>query len=92
MGKVTLQGCITVPETQLEAVKEALVEHIKLTKEEGGCLVFNVTQREGDPLVFDVYEEFVSDEAFAGHQARVQGSAWAEATAEVERDYEITRD
>lgn len=92
MGKVTLQGCITVPQSQLEAVKEALIEHIKLTKQEDGCLVFNVTQRDGDPLVFDVYEEYSSDDAFSAHQTRAKASAWGAATTEVERDYEITRE
>lgn len=92
MAKVTLQGCITVPAEQLDAVKDVLIEHIKLTREEDGCIVFNVAQRWDAPLIFDVYEEYVSDEAFSAHQARAKDSRWAEVTVDAKRDYEIIRD
>jgi len=54
MAKITLEGHICVPERQLEAVKTALVEHTRLTKEEPGCMVFEVAQRSDDPFIFDV--------------------------------------
>jgi len=44
MSKVILEGHIIVPDADLNAVKEELDNHIKLTREEDGCLIFNVTQ------------------------------------------------
>lgn len=90
MSKVILEGRIIVPVSQMDAVKVELGLHIKLTKEETGCLVFRVNQREDNPLIFDVYEEFVDREAFEFHQSRVQKSEWAIATRDVKREYQVT--
>lgn len=43
MPKIILKGYIIVPNEDLEAVKTALLTHIKLTKNESGNLVFKVT-------------------------------------------------
>lgn len=91
MGKITVQGYITVPSAQLDAIKEALAEHISLTREEEGCLIFEVVQRVDEPLVFDLYEEFIDDAAFAAHQARSKQTRWAEISADVTRDFDVTR-
>lgn len=88
--KIILKGHITVPASQLDLVRKALEAHIRLTREEEGCLVFNVDQREDEPLVFDVYEEFVNQEAFDIHQASVQQSNWGAASKDVLREYRIT--
>lgn len=92
MAKVTVKGSIIVPSSQVGAVKEALVEHTRLTREEEGCLVFNADQRHDDPEVFDIYEEFVDDAAFAAHQARSKDTRWARVSADVKRDFDVTRD
>lgn len=89
MSKVTLKGHITVPKDQIEDVQKELIEHIRLTREEPGCLLFNVIQRQDDLLVFDVYEEFVDRAAFDSHQSRVKTSKWGMVTKDVERDYTI---
>lgn len=91
MEKITVKGCIIVPQAKLEAIKEALIEHTALTREETGCLVFDVTQRTDDPLVFDLYEEFVDDAAFSAHQARAKLTRWADISADVKRDFDVTR-
>ncbi len=89
MAKVTLQGFILVPESDLEIVKRELLNHQRLTREEPGCLIFRVTENVDNPLRFDVYEEFVDKAAFEHHQRRVKASYWGQVTVNVERHYDI---
>ncbi|MDD1779650.1 antibiotic biosynthesis monooxygenase [Enterovibrio sp. ZSDZ35] len=89
MSKVILKGHILVPEPELDIVKSELENHKRLTREEAGCLVFEVSQCIENPLRFDVYEEFVDKAAFESHQKRVKSSHWGEVTSNVSRYYEI---
>jgi len=89
MPNVILKGFIIVPAEDLAAVEEELINHKKLTLNESGCLVFEVTQSESIPNRFDVYEKFVNKVAFESHQKRVKNSYWGEVTVNVERHYEI---
>ena len=89
MSKVTLKGFILVPESDLELVKNELVNHKCLTLEEIGCITFSVTENSENPLRFDVYEEFTDKAAFEHHQKRVKASNWGKVTVNVERYYEI---
>lgn len=73
----------------LDEVSAALPEHIKLTRQEAGCLVFNVTKDEANPNRFNVYEEFADRDAFEKHQLRVRESRWGTITANVSRHYDI---
>lgn len=72
-------------------VKEALELHKQLTKEEQGCLVFNVDEDDKDPCIYHVYEEFSSQEAFDAHQLRVKQSHWGQVTKNVQRFYSVTQ-
>lgn len=90
MPKLTLQGCIHVPDADLESVQAALPNHIALTLKEEGCLVFKVTQDKANKNVFNVHEEFVNRNAFETHQQRVKTSHWGQVTMNVERQYQIT--
>ncbi|MGB1238414.1 MAG: putative quinol monooxygenase [Pseudomonadales bacterium] len=90
MTKVVLQGHITVPEDKLAEVERALVEHIALTRQEPGCLVFEVEHSIAQRGKFEVYEEFVDAAAFAAHQRRVASSPWGELTAGMAREYSVT--
>ncbi|RBW45720.1 antibiotic biosynthesis monooxygenase [Psychromonas sp. B3M02] len=89
MAKVILQGFIVIPDSELEIVKSELNTHKNLTLKESGCLIFIVTPDKINPNKFSVYEEFVSQEAFDYHQARVSSSNWGDITKNVERHYEI---
>jgi quinol monooxygenase YgiN len=89
MSKVTLKGFILVPESELELVKNELVNHKRLTLEETGCITFSVIQNSENALRFDVYEEFTDKVAFEQHQKRVKFSHWGKVTVNVERYYEI---
>ncbi len=89
MCKVVLKGYIIVPETDLEAVKGELVRHIELTRQEKGCLIFEVSQNRTQSNRFEVYEEFTSKESFELHQQRVASSRWGLITKNVKRQYEV---
>ena len=89
MSKVILQGHIIIPDADLSSVKEELDNHIKLTREENGCLVFNVTQDSDNKNRFNVYEEFTDRASFANHQNRAGKSRWALVTKNVQRHYKI---
>ncbi|PKH55402.1 antibiotic biosynthesis monooxygenase [Shewanella sp. Choline-02u-19] len=90
MAKVILSGYILVAISELATVKDALLQHTELTKQELGCLIFEVTQDSQDSCRFNVYEEFVDHASFAAHQSRVANSTWGEVTVNVERHYQIS--
>lgn len=92
MSKITLKGYIVVSATDLKAVAEELPNHIRFTREEVGCLTFDVVQSSETLHRFDVYEEFVDQEAFDHHQARVRSSHWGRVAANVARHYTITQE
>lgn len=87
--KIRLRGYITVPDEDLDRARGALAEHIRLTRQEVGCLRFEVTPDATDQNRFDVYEEFVDRRAFEQHQARVRNSDWGEVSANASRHYQI---
>lgn len=90
MSKVTLEGHIIVPDEDMDNVEAELPNHISLTQQESGCLVFSVVQDSENKNRFNVYEEFKDRESFDNHQARAGDSKWAEITKNVQRHYEIT--
>ncbi len=89
MTKVVLKGHIIVSECDLAAVKEELPNHIALTRDEEGCLVFEVSQAPDNPFRFNVYEEFDNANSYRSHQSRVQASVWGSITTNVERHYTL---
>ena len=90
MGKVILEGYILVRNNDLNAVTAALAGHIKLTRQEQGCLLFEVTQDNDNKNCFNVYEVFSNQTAFEFHQARVRHSVWGTITKDVERHYQVS--
>ncbi len=89
-GKITLQGYIEVPENRLASIRAALPRHISLTRQEPGCLTFNVTENPEISGRFDVYEEFSDKQAFDAHQQRGAKSEWADITRGIPRHYRIS--
>ena len=89
MSKVVLSGHIVVPESDLAAVLAELPTHIELTRQETGCLMFEVTQDPDDEHKFHVYEEFTDPSAFRHHQARVGASEWGRVATNVARHYQV---
>jgi len=71
-----------------EAVRRFLPEHIRLTKNEPGCVSFAV-QATTDPLIWTVEELFLDQKSFDAHQERTKQSQWAVETAAIVREYEM---
>lgn len=76
-----------MPADRVSEVSAALKDHIKLTREEAGCLFFNVDACEKIAGRFLVSEAFVDEAAFQFHQERAGASPWAEVSSGVPRDY-----
>lgn len=88
--KVALTGHLRCADHDEAArVRAGLAAHERLTRAEPGCLRFDVTPT-NDPLVWQVVELFVDRAAFEAHQTRANAFDWAELTAGIARDYEIT--
>jgi quinol monooxygenase YgiN len=88
-GAVLLDGHIDVPDDRMAMVAAALPLHIRLTREEPGCLHFQVTVSPDAHGRFLVSETFVDRAAFDAHQARAAASPWAETTRDIERRYHV---
>lgn len=87
--KIHLTGYIDVPADRMEAIKTALIEHIRLTHTEAGCVSFEVTPAPDHPGRFNVAEVFINREAFDLHQSRTATSEWAQLTKGIARSYQI---
>ncbi len=79
---------VCADEDQWHIVADHLPEHIALTRAEPGCLFFEVMPKDRS-LAWEVSEGFHDEAAFRAHRVRVAGSAWARATAGIERRYVI---
>lgn len=88
--EITLQGHIDVPENRLTAIRDALPKHIALTRQEPGCIIFDVTENPEIAGRFDVFEVFSNQQAFDAHQKRGASSDWAKIAAGIPRSYKIS--
>lgn len=88
--KIQLNGYILVPEDRMDAVRAGLVDHIRLTHAEPGCISFEVIEDPEIPGRFNVAELFTDQTSFDAHQTRTKASVWAEITAGIPREYSIT--
>ncbi|KAB7896780.1 antibiotic biosynthesis monooxygenase [Rouxiella sp. S1S-2] len=79
--------CKSIEESNL--VRHHLPEHMRLTKDEAGCVSFEVTET-ADPLIWKVEELFTNKETFATHQVRTKASLWGSETRTIVREYEIS--
>ncbi|MDA8585444.1 antibiotic biosynthesis monooxygenase [Rhodobacteraceae bacterium] len=73
----------------VETVYIHLPEHIRRTREEPGCITFDVVPTD-DPMIWRVAECFRDADAFKFHQHRTRGSTWWSATANIQRDFKVT--
>ncbi|AYQ55777.1 antibiotic biosynthesis monooxygenase [Bathymodiolus thermophilus thioautotrophic gill symbiont] len=92
MLKVVLKGYILASDSDLAIVKKELENHIQLTRQEEGCLVFEVSQDNKNINQFNVYEEFVSKDAFKLHQQRLSGTEWGRVSSRLEKHYKTNGD
>lgn len=88
-GNVRLTGMlICASEIESALVRDFLPLHMHLTRQEAGCLAFDVVQTE-NPLIWSVDELFVDQSAFEDHQTRTKASEWFRQTAAIRREYQI---
>ena len=90
LSKVILKEYVLVADSDLEAVKRELESHIRLTRQEDGCIVFDVSQDSENKNRFNVYEEFSSQEAFELHQQRAGSTEWGKVSSKLEKHYKTT--
>ena len=89
MSDVRLRGqlvCQNPDEARL--VAKHLPKHVALTRDEPGCIMFEVTQT-ANPLFWNVEEHFEDEAVFKAHQDRVTDSEWGRMTAGIERRYTV---
>ena len=87
---IAVAGVLSCGEADRAMVEGLLVDHIRLTLAEPGCLMFQVVADRCDPCRFLVAERFKDSAAFQAHQTRTAASAWGKATAHLQRDFQIT--
>ena len=86
---VRLRGqMICMTDAELQALRQHLAEHIRLTRAEPGCMTFEVTPTD-DPMVHEVMEAFRDRASFDAHQARTRDSVWFAATRHILRDFRL---
>ena len=73
---------------EAELVRRLLPDHIRLTREEDGCLQFDVEELPGT-TIWEVRERFDGKPAFERHQERTRDSEWGRRTGHLRREFEI---
>ena len=86
---IYLSGHFDVAKQHIQETLLLLPEHIKLSREEKGCLDFRVTQSKKTEGRFQVFEKFNSKRAYLYHQKRIKNSKWKNIMTKLKRDYEI---
>lgn len=84
-----LEGYLRCNKTDLPRLLAALAEHIALSRQEPGCVSFDVSQDAQDKLLFHVQEAFHDRKAFDAHQQRVAASHWGNVSKNAERHYQL---
>jgi len=64
---IILTAIVKAKPDEVEAVKEALMTMVEPTRQELGCLCYNLHQSKSDPTQFMFYEQWASKEAFDAH-------------------------
>jgi quinol monooxygenase YgiN len=86
MSKILLTGTMRCEPDEVDEVVSLIETHIGLTRDEPGCLSFELWQDELDPCNFHMSEVFRSEDAFTKHQDRTHSSHWGRLTRHMQRD------
>ncbi|SLN41870.1 Antibiotic biosynthesis monooxygenase [Aquimixticola soesokkakensis] len=87
MSRVMLTGTLTCAPTEVEDLLSLMAKHIRLSRNEPGCLDFDLWQDELTPHVFHLSEVFRSEAALQAHQDRTHSSDWGRVTKDMRRDF-----
>lgn len=88
-GHIAISGTITCQPDDLDLVLVLLPDHIALSQQEPGCLLFTIVQTGAGACVFDVSERFVDQNAFDAHTARTRKSIWWQKTQHIPRNLTV---
>lgn len=89
-GNIVLIGTITCTPDDLDMLITHIKDHIRLSRQEVGCIKFDIIQSKDDPCKFNVSERFVDQAAFDSHSARTRASLWWQKTKHIPRDIQKT--
>lgn len=89
MPPKTISGYVDVPEADREAFKRELPKHSKLTNAEPGCQYFRVKVHTSIAGRYHVEEAFDDEAAYDAHVIRTRTTAWADATKNIRRSYDV---
>lgn len=89
-GNIVVTGTILCPRKDLDMTVASVREHVRLTRQEPGCILFSIQQSADDPCIFVVSERFVDCAAFRAHTARTRASAWWAKTRHMARELVIS--
>ena len=89
MAKLTIVAQITAKPDQVEFVKTQLMGLIEKTKQEAGCLQYDLHQDNNDPTVFLFYENWESRELWQDHIQSDHIAAYRSATEGAIQDARI---
>lgn len=67
MSKLTIVGQVQAKENKIEFVKNELEKLIPVTREEAGCIQYDLHQNNEDPVHFLFYENWESRELWQNH-------------------------
>ena len=88
---LTLTGfliCRTLDEA--DRVSALIPAHVAATRDERGCLDYEIWRSMADPVCFAVRAVYRDREALAAHQVRTSGSDWGRVTGGATRDFRLT--
>lgn len=80
MSKLTITGNIKAKDAHIDSVKEALLKLIPLTRDEEGCLQYDLHQDLEDPSYFIFYENWSSRDLWKKHMQTPHLQAYLRAT------------
>jgi quinol monooxygenase YgiN len=89
-SEIRVTGYIRCAPDEIERLREAVEEHVRLTRAEPGCLSFDISQDADDPCRWTVDETFVDAAAFEAHRARTRASGWPSVTSHMVRDIQVS--
>ncbi|GAA3877240.1 putative quinol monooxygenase [Celeribacter arenosi] len=88
-GRVSLTGQFKCPPAEVPFIRKALERHIVLTRQEPGCLHFDVSEDAETVGLFHVTELFVDGAAFEHHGTRTRESQWWKASGHLPRAFTV---
>ncbi|TBN41955.1 GNAT family N-acetyltransferase [Paracoccus subflavus] len=71
---------------QVMTALSLLPDHARLSREEPGCLHFDLWQDKDDPSIWHLSELFADADALAAHVARTRNSPWGQESTAIGRD------